>query len=348
MTSSTVAARRVGEIDDDRPRLQQGDQLPAEVGQAALRRAMGRTGERGIEEVTRPHHPVAGLDEAVDAALELRWVAAQRVGALEGEEASREPGIRHSSGEVVAQVDVRPDEADTAVRRRGERDGTLSEVEGSAERIAHGRPGPAEAEGDEGDVVERVGLVAFHAHVPWHPRRDGEPLERHVALDEARDVDVAVAAPDEEVAAPEERVGVEVDDPERGMELASPIRDRDAIARDGVPSPISSGDEASTDRPAGDGDRGDSCGYRDPRRDTRRRRRQLRPAPHRPVRPPTGTARTSSRNGSDLASRSSAVPTKAAHRGLDLELHGRVQAELGERLGVESLVGAEQLDGLRG
>ena len=40
----------------------------------------------------------------------------------------------------------------------------------------------------------------------------GEDLERHVAVDQARHVDVAAVAANEQVAAPQQRVGVEVGD----------------------------------------------------------------------------------------------------------------------------------------
>ena len=63
---------------------------------------------------------------------------------------------------------------------------------------------------------------------------------------------------------------------------------------------------------------------------------------------PAGVAwRTSSRNGSERASRSRTMPDEVAQVGLDLALGGRREAQLGDGLDVESLVGLEQLERLQ-
>jgi hypothetical protein len=48
--------------------------------------------------------------------------------------------------------------------------------------------------------------------MPWRLRGRGEHLEREVALDHAREVDVSMGAALEQIAAPQQRIGVEIRD----------------------------------------------------------------------------------------------------------------------------------------
>ncbi len=57
-----------------------------------------------------------------------------------------------------------------------------------------------------------------------HLDAGGERLEGHPTLDEAGNVDVAAVGALQQVATPEERVGVEVGDKDRAVELAGPGR----------------------------------------------------------------------------------------------------------------------------
>ena len=62
----------------------------------------------------------------------------------------------------------------------------------------------------------------------------------------------------------------------------------------------------------------------------------------------TAGCRTSSRNASERARALQSPPDEVAQRGLDLALDRPGQAELGQRLDVQALVGLEQLQALQG
>ena len=169
----------------------------------------------------------------------------------------------------------------------------------------------------------------------------GEDLERDVALDEPRDVDMAALPRAEEVAAPQQRVGVQVGDPQPFVEGAGPIR------RDGTAGGRAAHRRASV-RPtiARPPALAPSVAAARQRADHRRPRRQRRSAAV-----IAGTCRSMRRPDLVEERQRAGValergPDEVAQRGLGLALDAGRQAERGDRLDVEALVGLEQLERL--
>ena len=116
-TSSIVARRAVGEVDDDPPALELRDELPPERRQAALLDAVRRSGDRVVEEVGEADHPEPGVVDRVEAGQ----IGAQRVGALDREQPGHEARIVGPAGEERLEVRPGADERQRpvrAVRRR--------------------------------------------------------------------------------------------------------------------------------------------------------------------------------------------------------------------------------------
>ena len=129
-------------------------------------------------------------------------------------------------------------------------------------RLRHVVAGQPRPTGEQRDVVGPV-VVALEVQVAGRLRRGGEHLERHVALDQPRDVDVATLAARQQVAAPEQRIRVEVDDRRAGVDLARLLgglvgrRGRDPVQaplgpRHGGPAAGPCGDGAGDGRCRGD------------------------------------------------------------------------------------------------
>ena len=71
------------------------------------------------------------------------------------------------------------------------------------QELPPGRRRPAVREREQDDVVAAV-VVAFDVQVARRLRGGGQDLERDVALDEARDVDVAAVRASQQVATPQQ------------------------------------------------------------------------------------------------------------------------------------------------
>src|SRR5258706_5822897 len=78
------------------------------------------------------------------------------------------------------------------------------------------RPQTHEAEERHGVRPERV--RALDARDDREARHDAEDLQRDAALAQPRDVDVSFRAPLQEIASPEERIGVQIDDGSLAMQ----------------------------------------------------------------------------------------------------------------------------------
>ena len=96
------------------------------------------------------------------------------------------------------------------------------EVQRPRQEPSPGRGRPAQRDGEQDHVVARI-VVALDVEVARRLGRGGQDLQRDIALDQPRHVDVAACAALEEVAPPQQRVGVEVRDPKLGVQGARPV-----------------------------------------------------------------------------------------------------------------------------
>ena len=125
--------------------------------------------------------------------------------------------------DVGVEVGGRLDDREPPIRARGHVVGTVGEVDGAFGEAAPRAGRPAGGQGEQQHVVAAV-VVALEVEVARRLRGGGQDLERDVALDQPGDVDVAALAALQEVAAPEERIGVEVGHEERLVELPGAFR----------------------------------------------------------------------------------------------------------------------------
>jgi hypothetical protein len=88
---------------------------------------------------------------------------------------------------------------------------------------------PAAGERDPADHVG-VGRVALDVQPARHFRHDGEDFERNVALAQPRQIDVAARAAREQVAPPQQRVGVKVCDEQPPVQFARAVLGRLGLA----------------------------------------------------------------------------------------------------------------------
>ena len=152
---------------------------------------------------------------------------------------ARRAGARYASRSAAVRMIV---EAARRTARPCRRPAAMcSARSGRLRQVAGGQP----RRGQEQDVVAAV-VVALDVQVARRLGRRGQDLEGDVAVDEARDVDVAALAALEQVAAPQERVGVEVGHGQRLVEFAGSLRCRVRAARSS-----GSGDARSGRRAAG-------------------------------------------------------------------------------------------------
>ena len=188
-------------------------------GQAALLDAVGRAAERVVEEVARRHHPEAGVGDDLDVGR----VVVERVRAFDREEARRDRRLVGAPRDVGVEVGARADQREPTIgaARHGVRPVGL--VQRPREKAPPGRRRPAPGERQQDDVVAAV-VVALDVEVAGRLRARGEDLERDVALDEAGHVDVALPGPLQQVAAPQQRVGVEVGHEQPAVQRAGPLR----------------------------------------------------------------------------------------------------------------------------
>ena len=272
------------------------------LGQAALGDAVRRAAERVVEEVARRHHPEAGVGDDLDVGR----IVVERVRALDREQAGGDPGSLAPGGLVGRRgppldrmIARRPSERAAIESARGR------QVQRARQESPPGGRRPAERQGEQHDVVAPV-VVALDVQVARRLGRGGEHLERDVALDQPRDVDMAALRPPEQVAAPQQRVGVEVGHPQLGVERPRPVRGdvrrpravvhSRASVRPTILRPPSLAPMGRTGR--GGAERADRGGPREAARHRRVRDRQC-------------GVLTSSRKASERASRSSATRTKS-------------------------------------
>src|SRR5438477_10789709 len=88
--------------------------------------------------------------------------------------------------------------------------------------VRRARPGLGNRKQD--NVVGPV-VVSLEVHLPRNLGRHREGLEDDSAIDKARYVDVRTPRPHEEIAAPQERIGMKVGDPKGGVQLPRVSRD---------------------------------------------------------------------------------------------------------------------------
>ena len=132
-------------------------------------------------------------------------------------------GSTKPRGFVRGEVGACPDDPERAIGASGQAVGTRREVERARQQPAPGRGRPAEGDGEQDDVVGPV-VVALDVEVAGRLRGRGEDLERDVPLAQARDVHLATVAALQQVAAPQQRIGVEIGDPQRLVQRPRAIR----------------------------------------------------------------------------------------------------------------------------
>jgi len=96
-------------------------------------------------------------------------------------------------------------------------------IQGALGQAVPGARRPALRNRQPENVVGLV-IVAFNVQSARTLGRQGEDLQRNVAVGETRDVNLSVGAAFEQVAAPEQRVGVQIDDGELSVKGARWLR----------------------------------------------------------------------------------------------------------------------------
>ena len=224
------AAEACARSSDHPARLHPRDHLAARRGQAALLDAVRRAAERVVEEVARRHHPEAGVGDDVDVGR----VVVERVRALDRQEAGRDrrvvapaaPGRRR--GRRADRMSREPALGRAPPSRRP----ASARCSARARRLRHVRRRPARGEREQDDVVAPV-VVALDVQVARRLRatRRG-PGARRCPRSAAGTSTWPCVAALEEVAAPQQRVGVEVGDQQRRVQRRGPApRRRTAAAR---------------------------------------------------------------------------------------------------------------------
>src|SRR5690349_1746730 len=137
--------------------------------------------------MARRDHPEAGRSQDAEAVE----IVIKRLGALDAEERPRDRRVRRAASEVGLEATARLDNGETPRRLRGHLAESEGEVERPREPTAPRRPRPALAERQERDEVWAI-VVAVHVRAERHLGRRGQADERDTAVDQARDVEVAV------------------------------------------------------------------------------------------------------------------------------------------------------------
>lgn len=199
--------RCVGDVDEHAPGFHAAEHCSSEIGETALLRAGGGTGELRVEEVRGRHHAEAGVVHDVH----ILDVSFKDLGTLDAEESGSDGGVGALLVEIGLEIGGGMDDAELSLRTGGEAVQTGRLIEGAAFEAEPGSDGPALGDGEREDVIGVTG-VALEVLAARRFGDDGEGLERDIGFDQAGDVDVTARAVLQEVAGPEEGVGVEVDD----------------------------------------------------------------------------------------------------------------------------------------
>ena len=190
---------------------------PASVS-PVLRDAVRRPAERVVEEVAGRHHPEAGVGHDLDVGR----VAVQGMGALDGQEAGGDRGTVAPGDLVGGQVGRRSDDPEAAVGARGQAVGAAARWSARGRSRRHVAGGQPSARASRMTSSLRSSL---RSRLRW--RGDcvvaARTCERDVAVDQPRHVHLAAGPALQQVPAPEQRVGVEVGDPQAGVQRARPV-----------------------------------------------------------------------------------------------------------------------------
>jgi hypothetical protein len=151
----------------------------------------------------RAHHPEPGVGDGVD----IRGIVVERVRPLDGEQPGRDAGSRRAVGVVRGEIGRGPDDPEPAVGARREPIGPRGHVKRAGQEPPPRRRWPAERDREQDHVVAPI-VVSVEVEVPGRLRRSRQDLQRDVALDEPRHVDVPAGAALHQVAAPEQRIRV--------------------------------------------------------------------------------------------------------------------------------------------
>src|ERR1022692_3053849 len=146
------------------------------------------------------------------------------VGAINAEEAGGDGGIGAAPVEVGAQPGGGPDDGELALRAGFEIPQARCLVQGALSEAAPGGGRPAFDDGEQRKVVG-IGGVALEVQAARRFGDHGERLQRHVAFDQARDIDMPTRAAHQQVARPEQAIGVQIHDGDAALKIAGTRRD---------------------------------------------------------------------------------------------------------------------------
>ncbi len=115
---------------------------------------------------------------------------------------------------------------------------------------------PPLGEREQRDIVGPI-VVAIEVRPARHLRRGCHPDDRDAAFDKTRHVDVPERGAAAEVAAPQQRVGVQVDDGQPAVHIESPAR---RVVRTGLEDAVAASFDESGRGATESGGAGQECG----------------------------------------------------------------------------------------
>ena len=232
--------------------------VAALVGEAALVDPVRRAGHLVVEIMRRSHHAEAGIEQKVD----IGRVALQRVRAFERQQRGDDAGLELAAVDKNPEIAPRLDQHQPAVGRRGEGPQPVGLVERALHEAEPGPERPALRQRQEQDVVG-IAVIVLDVEVARALGDHGKHLQRDIALDQPRQVDMAAIRPLAEVAPPQQRVGMQVGDGRAAH--ARPCLGRGGIGRaasaDAVQRPVDPfGNDEKEDAEPGHQQRQDAVG----------------------------------------------------------------------------------------
>lgn len=211
----------MGQVDQHALLLQAGDYLAAQRGQPALDQTMGRATDLVVEEVSQAGDAKAGVIQAVEV-LQLTLDGLQPFGGQHGGQALR---VALPVFQVAGQLGAVVDQHQFTVAGGSGLLQLVGLVQGAGQQAAPGFPRPALGHGQQGDVVA-VGAVALVVDAARGLGDGGKHLQADAALEQARQVGVAVVVALEQVALPEQGIVVQVGDEQALVQLLGLVAGR--------------------------------------------------------------------------------------------------------------------------
>jgi len=198
---------RMGDIDDHSHLLHVADDGPAKFGQPALCLAVHRSGQLIVEKMHQPRHPHAGIIKL----LQIGPLAFQRLQAFRREQHADRAAV--PGAEFRQAVDIRriADHRQPARRILHRPLQFLRVIELPLEQREPGSHRLQLGNRQQGDIVG-VGAVAVVILAPRRLGHAGKYLQPDIAVLHALEVDMAIVDAVGDLALPQQRVAMQIDD----------------------------------------------------------------------------------------------------------------------------------------